>query len=102
MRRGWHRPARPVAEAVWELLAPAFDITTDKLFPASPPRECWDDDATRLTVKQAFMVAIDAAVRAGKMERCSRSILSSTLWPLAGATATVKSERKGELKSHGT
>src|SRR5215472_9733846 len=63
---GWQRPARPVAEAVWELLASAFEITMDKLLPASPPREYWDDDATCLTVKQAFMVSIDTAVRAGE------------------------------------
>jgi hypothetical protein len=34
---GWRRPPSQVVEAVWELLAPVFKVTTDRLFPLSPP-----------------------------------------------------------------
>src|SRR6266478_2330641 len=50
---GWSRPAKDVAQVVWERLAPRFKITVENLLPALPlkPEECSEAE---LTVKQAF------------------------------------------------
>jgi hypothetical protein len=64
----WRRPSTGTANAVWELLAPALKLTISQILPKAPSRKHWitDADSVELTAKQAFLVVVDSALRAGE------------------------------------
>jgi hypothetical protein len=62
---GSHRPTAKTAEAVWSLLAPRLKLKLDDFLLARSLRLPIDE----VTAKQALVVAIDAAVRAGERGR---------------------------------
>src|SRR5262245_29417116 len=62
---GFHRPSAKTAEAVWSLLAPRLKLKLEDLLLAPSLRLPSDE----LSAKQALVVALDAAVRAGERGR---------------------------------
>jgi hypothetical protein len=64
---GWHRPTPETARAVWDLLAPAFGLDIETLLP-KVRLSTEERRAAEETVRQAFTVAVDAAVTAGRSD----------------------------------